>query len=89
MLLFIIILDTNSILCWKRMSQLCPKEPSVLSQCTPRWGALGYLFSTHQTVNIYRSMQDPQALESLKCRYYIVVQTGILAKLLTHNRNMQ
>ena len=88
MLLFIM-LDMNSILCWKRISQLCPKEPSVLSQCTPRWGALVYLFPTHKTVNIYRSMQDPQALESLKCRYYIVVQTGILAKLLTHNRNMQ
>ena len=65
------------------------KDVPVVSQCTPRWGALGHLFPTHQTVNIYNSMQDPQALESLKCRYYIVVQTGILAKLLTHNRNMQ
>ena len=71
----------------------CPscvsKNPVCCPNAPPRWGALGHLFPTHQTVNIYRSMQDPQALESLKCRYYIVVQTGILAKLLTHNRNMQ
>ena len=62
----------------KRVFQLCPKEPHVLSQCTPHWGALGHFFLTHLTVNISKCIQDPQALESLKCRYYIEVQTGIL-----------
>ena len=28
--------------------------------------------------NISKCIQDPQALESLKCRHYIEVQTGIL-----------
>ena len=62
----------------KRVSQLCPKEPHVLSQCTPHWGALGHFFLTHLTVNISKYIQDPQALESFKCRYYIEVQTGTL-----------
>ena len=59
------------------------KDVPVVSQRTqcvvpmhPRWVALGHLFPTHQTVNIYRSMQDPQALVSLKCRYYIYSGTN-------------
>ena len=48
------------------MSQLCPKQPQVLSQCTPIWGVLGHFFLTHFTVNISKCIQDPQALESLR-----------------------
>ena len=59
------------------MCQLCPKEPHVLSQCIPHWGALGHFFPTHSSANITNCVQDPQALDSLKCRYYIDVQKGI------------
>ena len=60
----------------KWMNQLCPKEPHALSQCSPHWGALGHFF---RLIKVFISLmvQDPQALGSLKCRYYIEVQTGI------------
>ena len=47
-----------------------PKNP----MCGVHWDT----FLTHKTVNISKCTQDPQALDSLKCRYYIEVQTGIL-----------
>ena len=52
----------------------------VVSHRTPMHPTLGWMgnfFPTHSSVNISKYIQDPQALESLKCRYYIEVQTGI------------
>ena len=53
----------------------------VVSQRTPcvvpMHPALGHFFPTHSSANISNCVQDPQALDSLKCRYYIEVQTGI------------
>ena len=72
-MLVFIMLNMTPFYAEKRMSQLCPKEPHVLSQCTPQWGALGHFFLIHLTVNNSKSIQDPQALESLNCRYYIEV----------------
>ena len=40
-MLVFIMLNTTTFYVEKRISQLCPKEPHVLSQCTPHWGALG------------------------------------------------
>ena len=77
-MLVFIMLNMTPFYVEKRVSQLCPKESHVLSQCTPHLGALGHFFLTHLTLNISKCIQDPQALESLKCRYYIEVQTGIL-----------
>ena len=44
MLLFIM-LNKTPFYVEERMSQLCPEQPHVLSQCTPHWGALGHFFS--------------------------------------------
>ena len=54
------------------------QQSFMLSQCTPHWGALEHFFPTHLTVNISKCIQDPLALESLKCRYYTEAQTGTL-----------
>ena len=72
-----------------RMSQLCPKEPHVLSQYTPILGCPGTLFSDSlnckKTVNKSKCIQDPRALQILKCRYYIDVQTRVPG---IYNRNI-
>ena len=47
MLVFIMLNMNLPFIAEKWMSQLCPKEPHALSQCTPHWGALGHFFLTH------------------------------------------
>ena len=45
--------------------------------CCPNAPRTGVHWDTFFPTNISNCVQDPQALDSLKCRYYIEVQTGI------------
>ena len=52
-----------------------PKNPI----CSPNAPHTGVHWDTFfQLIKLSKCIQDPQELESLKCRYYIEVQTGIL-----------
>ena len=61
-MLVFIMLNMTPFYVKKGMSQLCPKEPHVLSQCTPHWGAVGHFFPTHYLQMYSRStgFREPQ-----------------------------